>query len=78
MIVIDAKFNTIKLSLTYIKNSVVSLLPDMHSRDKKIMVIYDDNDITNNLIKFFFEKEGYSVDSFTDSIKALNCFRKVI
>ena len=42
--------------------------------DKKIMVI-DDND-TNNLIKFFFEKEGYSVDYFTDSTKALNCFKK--
>ncbi|MGI0052394.1 MAG: response regulator [Nitrososphaeraceae archaeon] len=28
------------------------------------------------MIKFFLEKEGYSVDSFTDSVKALNCFKK--
>ena len=48
----------------------------MYSRDKKIMVIDDDDDNNNNLIKFFFEKEGYSVDSFTDSIKALNSFKK--
>ena len=47
----------------------------MPSQDKKIMVIDDDDD-TNNLIKFFFEKEGYSVDYFTDSTKALNCFKK--
>ena len=47
----------------------------MPSQDKKIMVIDDDDD-TNSLIKFFFEKEGYSVDYFTDSTKALNCFKK--
>jgi DNA-binding NtrC family response regulator len=50
----------------------------MHSRDKKIMLLDDDDDDdnTNNLIKFFFEKEGYSVDFFNDSIKALNSFGK--
>jgi DNA-binding response OmpR family regulator len=50
----------------------------MHSRNNKVMVIDDDDDDdnTNNLIKFFFEKEGYSVDLFTDSIKALHSFRK--
>ena len=54
----------------------------MHSRDKKIMLIEekddddDDDDNTNNLIKFFFEKEGYSVDFFNDSIEALNSFGK--
>jgi DNA-binding response OmpR family regulator len=39
------------------------------------MLIDDDYNI-NNLSKFFFEKEGYSVDSFTDYIEALNLFRK--
>jgi DNA-binding NtrC family response regulator len=47
----------------------------MYSQDNKIMLI-DDDDNTNNLIKFFFEKEGYSVDSFTDSIEALHSFGK--
>jgi DNA-binding response OmpR family regulator len=53
----------------------------MHSQAKKIMLINneDDNyDNTNNLIKFFLKKEGYSVDYFTDSTKAMNCFKKII
>jgi DNA-binding response OmpR family regulator len=48
----------------------------MDYRDKKIMVIDDDNNNTNNLIKFFLQKEGYNVDSFTDSIEALDSFEK--
>jgi DNA-binding response OmpR family regulator len=50
----------------------------MYFQNSKIMVIDDDDDDdnTHNLIKFFFEKEGYSVDLFTDSIKALHSFRK--
>jgi CheY-like chemotaxis protein len=78
VIVIDGEFRQRKLTLTYIKNGVISFI-DMPSQDKKIMVIEDDDDNddnTNNLIKFFFEKEGYSVDYFTDSTKALNCFKK--
>ena len=47
----------------------------MFSENNKIMIIDDDYNI-NNLIIFFFEKEGYSVDSFTNSIEALNSFRK--
>jgi two-component system phosphate regulon response regulator PhoB/two-component system alkaline phosphatase synthesis response regulator PhoP len=48
----------------------------MDSQDKKIMVIDDDNNNTNNLIKFFLQKEGYNVDSFIDSIEALDSFEK--
>lgn len=40
------------------------------------MVIDDDYSI-NNLIKFFLLKEGYKVDSYTDSIEALNYYRKI-
>ena len=55
LIVIDGEFiRQIKLSLTYIKNSVIFFLIVMPSQDKKIMVIDDDD--TNSLIKFFFEK----------------------
>ena len=47
----------------------------MSSRNNKIMVI--DGDVnTNNLMKFFLQKEEYNVDSFTDSIEALNSFVK--
>ena len=47
----------------------------MSSRNNKIMVI-DDNANTNNLMKFFLQKEDYNVDSFTNSIEALHSFRK--
>src|SRR5215210_6224373 len=47
----------------------------MSSRNNKIMVI-DDDDNTNNLMKFFLQKEEYNVDLFTNSIEALNSFRK--
>ena len=47
----------------------------MSSRNNKIMVIDDDVN-TNNLMKFFLQKEEYNVDSFTDSIEALNSFVK--
>ena len=47
----------------------------MSSRNNKIMVI-DDNDNTNNIMKFFLQKEDYNVDSFTNSIEALHSFRK--
>jgi DNA-binding response OmpR family regulator len=47
----------------------------MSSNINKIMVI-DDNDNTNNIMKFFLQKEDYNVDSFTNSIEALHSFRK--
>ena len=47
----------------------------MHTQNNRIMVIDDDYSI-NNLITFFLLKEGYKVDSFTDSIEALNYYRK--
>lgn len=47
----------------------------MYYRDNKIMLI-DDSNNTNNLIKFFFEKEGYNVNSYTNSIEALDSFSK--
>lgn len=47
----------------------------MYFRDNKIMLIDDDNN-TNNLIKSFFEKEGYNVDSYSNSIAVLDSFSK--
>ena len=47
----------------------------MSSKDNKIMVIDDDYN-TNNIMKFFLQKEDYNVDSFTNSIEALHSFRK--
>lgn len=47
----------------------------MYTQNNRIMVIDDDYSI-NNLIKFFLLKDGYKVDSFTDSIEALNYYRK--
>lgn len=43
----------------------------------KIMIIDDDRDI-NNLFKIFLEHNGYSVNSYTDSVEALNYFEKDI
>ena len=39
-------------------------------------MVIDDNDNTNNIMKFFLQKEDYNVDSFTNSIEALHSFRK--
>jgi DNA-binding NtrC family response regulator len=47
----------------------------MSSKNNKIMVIDDDYN-TNNIMKFFLQKEDYNVDSFTNSIEALHSFRK--
>ena len=41
----------------------------------KILIIDDDSDI-NNLFKIYLEHNGYSVNSYTDSIEALNYFEK--
>ena len=47
----------------------------MFSENNKIKIIDDDYNI-NNMIKFFLQKEGYNVDSFIDSIEALDSFEK--
>ena len=39
-------------------------------------MVIDDDDNTNNIMKFFLQKEDYNVDSFTNSIEALHSFRK--
>lgn len=39
------------------------------------MIIDDDSDI-NNLFKIYLEHNGYSVNSYTDSVEALNYFEK--
>ena len=41
----------------------------------KILIIDDDSDI-NNLFKIYLEHNGYSVNSYTDSVEALNYFEK--
>ncbi|MGI0051346.1 MAG: response regulator [Nitrososphaeraceae archaeon] len=41
----------------------------------KIMIIDDDRDI-NNLFKIYLEHNGYSVNSYTDFVEALNYFEK--
>ena len=41
----------------------------------KIMIIDDDRDI-NNLFKIYLEHNWYSVNSYTDSVEALNYFEK--
>ena len=45
------------------------------SKGKRILIIDDDEDITN-LFKLFLEYDGYKVDAFTDPIDALYSFRK--
>ncbi len=43
--------------------------------NKKIMIIDDDKDITN-FFSIFLEYNGYSVDAYTNPLKAFNNFRK--
>jgi DNA-binding response OmpR family regulator len=45
------------------------------TQDKRILIIDDDEDITN-LFKLFLEYDGCKVDAFTDPINALYSFRK--
>ena len=45
----------------------------MYTQNNRII---DDGYNINNLIKFFLLKEGYKVAYFTDSIEALNYYRK--
>jgi DNA-binding response OmpR family regulator len=44
-------------------------------KDKNILIVDDDKDLTN-LFQTFLEYDGYKVDAFTDPIDALYSFRK--
>ncbi|MGZ5549120.1 MAG: response regulator [Nitrososphaeraceae archaeon] len=45
------------------------------TKNKRIMIIDDDVDITN-LFSIFLEHNGYSVDAYTNPVEAFNNFRK--
>ena len=45
-------------------------------KDKSILIIDDDKDLTN-LYETFLEYDGYKVDTFTDPIDALYSFKKM-
>ena len=45
------------------------------TKDKNILIVDDDKDLTN-LFQTFLEYDGYKVDAFTDPIDALYSFRK--
>ncbi len=47
----------------------------MSTKNKKIMIIDDDIDITN-LFSTFLEYNGYIVDAYTNPLEAFNNFRK--
>ena len=47
----------------------------MYTKNKKIMIIDDDKDITN-LFAIFLEYNGYIIDAYTNPVEALNSFRK--
>ena len=48
---------------------------DNNNKNKKIMIIDDDKDITN-LFSIFLEYNGYIVDAYTNPLEAFNNFRK--
>ncbi|HEU4481503.1 MAG TPA: response regulator [Nitrososphaeraceae archaeon] len=48
-----------------------------NSKDKNILIVDDDEDLTN-LYETFLKYDGYKVDSFTDPTHALYSFRKDI
>jgi two-component system response regulator ResD len=45
------------------------------TKNKKIMIIDDDIDITN-LFKIYLESNGYNVNAYTNPLDALHNFRK--
>ena len=47
----------------------------MSIKNRKIMIIDDDEDI-NNLFKIFLEYNGYIVNAYTNPLKAINKFRQ--
>ena len=48
---------------------------DNNNKNKKIMIIDDDKDITN-LFSIFLEYNGYIVNAYTNPVEAFNNFRK--
>ena len=48
-----------------------------NSKDKNILIVDDDEDLTN-LYETFLKYDGYKVDSFTDPTHSLYSFRKEI
>ncbi|HEX2409270.1 MAG TPA: hypothetical protein VHJ38_18875 [Nitrososphaeraceae archaeon] len=47
----------------------------MDTNNNRIMIIDDDEDITN-LFKTFLQYNGYNIDVYTDSVEAFHNFRK--
>ena len=47
------------------------------SKDKNILIVDDDEDLTN-LFKTFLEYNGYKVNTFTDPIDAFYSFRRIL
>jgi len=47
----------------------------MSKSKAKILIIYDDIDITN-LFSIFLECNGYNIDAYTNPVEAFNNFRK--
>jgi DNA-binding response OmpR family regulator len=45
------------------------------TKNKRIMIIDDDEDITN-LFSIFLEHNGYSIDAYINPVEAFNNFRK--
>jgi DNA-binding response OmpR family regulator len=45
------------------------------TKNKRIMIIDDDKDITN-LFSIFLEHNGYSIDAYINPVEAFNNFRK--
>jgi DNA-binding response OmpR family regulator len=54
---------------------VVDTKNDNNNKNKKIMIIDDDKDITN-LFSIFLEYNGYIVNAYINPLEAINNFRK--
>ena len=48
-----------------------------YNKNKKIMIIDDDKDITN-LFSTFLEYNGYIIDAYTNPVDALNNLKKIV
>jgi DNA-binding response OmpR family regulator len=47
------------------------------TKNKRIMIIDDDEDITN-LFSIFLEHNGYSIDAYINPVEAFNNFKKKV
>ncbi len=68
----------IRIALVGIKNNYSydnKFENDKNNKRRRIMIVDDDHDIAN-LFKIFLECNRYTVDAYTNPIKALNNFRK--